>query len=72
MQPRCCTGEVGETREEAQEAALGPAVRPVVAGGSGGCRLKINCSALLAFLVAVILSLVVSLHHGGRLVWLSW
>ena len=32
------------------EAALGPAVRPVVAGGSGGCRLKMNCRPSLNYM----------------------
>ena len=32
------------------EAALGPAVRPVVAGGSGGCRLKMNCMPSLNYM----------------------
>ena len=31
------------------EAALGPAVRTVVAGGSGGCRLKMNCRPSLNY-----------------------
>ena len=32
------------------EVALGPAVRPVVAGGSGGCRLKMNCKPSLNYM----------------------
>ena len=32
------------------EAALGPAVRPVVAGGLGGCRLKMNCRPSLNYM----------------------
>ena len=32
------------------EAALGPAVRPVVAGGLGGCRLKMNCRTSLNYM----------------------
>ena len=32
------------------EAALGPAVRPVVAGGLGGCMLKMNCRPSLNYM----------------------
>ena len=32
------------------EAALGPAVRLVVDGGSGGCRLKMNCRPSLNYM----------------------
>ena len=35
------------------EAALGPADRPVVAGGSGVCRLKMNCRPSLNYMSSV-------------------
>ena len=40
------------------EAALGPAVQPVVAGGSGGCRLKMNCRPSLNYMSSASLLLV--------------
>ena len=43
-------GEDAAVPVEQVKAALGPAVRPVVAGDSGVCRLKMNCRPSLNYM----------------------